>query len=52
MKSKTLILALLIGGLSLVGYLPAYSQSVMTDSVHHLDEVVVTGTGTSCFGHL
>ena len=46
MKSKTLMLALLIGGLSFMRHLPAFSQTLMTDSVHHLDEVVVTGTGT------
>ena len=46
MKYKTLVLALLVGGVSVLGCLPVRSQSVMTDSIHHLDEVVVTGTGT------
>ena len=46
MKYRTLVLALLVGGVSVLGCLPVRSQSVMTDSIHHLDEVVVTGTGT------
>ena len=46
MKFRMLVVVLSAGGLSLMGCLPASSQSVMTDSIHHLDEVVVTGTGT------